>query len=131
MMFVRGCRKSVSSPCNGHNVPFRGDSISFRLPRQPAGVIRRGSPAPHLPWRIRLSAPGGIRTAWMMPFLPCGCPLDGFLLFPLYPFQFPSHCFAGTPGMPAHLVRLLLRFLSNKHRNQHSHYPYNEIDCRI
>ena len=38
--------------------------------------------------------------AWMMPFLPCGCPLDGFLLFPLYPFQFPSHCFAGKPKMP-------------------------------
>ena len=32
--------------------------------------------APHPPWRIRLSAPGGNRTAWMMPFpsfgyLPC------------------------------------------------------------
>ena len=34
--------------------------------------------APHPPWRIRLSAPGGSQTAWIMPFLPCGCPLDGF-----------------------------------------------------
>ena len=44
---------------------------------------------------------------------------------------FPSTTLPERWGYLPLLVRLLLRFLSNKHRNQHSHYPYNEIDCRI
>ena len=37
--------------------------------------------------RILLSSPGGNQTIWMMLFPSFGCPLDGFLLFLLYPFQ--------------------------------------------
>ena len=44
---------------------------------------------------------------------------------------FPSTTLPERWGYLPYFVRLLLRFLSNKHRNQHSHYPYNEIDCRI
>ena len=36
------CRQLESLPCpyQGHVIPFPGDSILFRLPRQPAGASR-------------------------------------------------------------------------------------------
>lgn len=34
----RGYRESVPCSCHAHGIPFHGDSISFRLPRQPAGA---------------------------------------------------------------------------------------------
>ena len=40
MMSCCGWRESVPCPCHGHVIPFPGDSISFRLPRQPAGTSR-------------------------------------------------------------------------------------------
>lgn len=43
MVFVFVCQKTVPGPCLAHPVPFRGDSILFRLPRQSAGTVRRCS----------------------------------------------------------------------------------------
>ncbi len=66
-------------------------------------------PAPHPPWRIRLSAPGGNQTAsipvWMTLW---GCPPDGFLLFLLYPFQSPLSALTERRGCPPCLVGLWL-----------------------
>ncbi len=36
----RGYREYIPCSCHAHGVPFPGDSISFRLPRQPAGASR-------------------------------------------------------------------------------------------
>ena len=45
MMSCCGWRESVPCPCHGHVIPFPGDSISFRLPRQPCRHLPRNSPA--------------------------------------------------------------------------------------
>lgn len=37
----RGYREWIPCSCHAHGIPFRGDSILFRLPRQPAGTFRR------------------------------------------------------------------------------------------
>ena len=59
--------------------------------------------------RILLSSPGGNQTTsipfWMMPF---GCPLDGFLLFLLYPFQSPLSVLPENRGCPPCFVGLWL-----------------------
>ena len=71
---------------------------------RPRFSARRGTyspyrhPAPHPPWRIRLSAPGGNQTIWMMLFPSFGFPHDGFLLFLLHSCSIASLCFAGNTG---------------------------------
>ena len=50
MVFCSGWRESVPCPSVAHGFPFPGDSISFRLPRQPAGAA--------------LGMPGGAPAGW-------------------------------------------------------------------
>ncbi|MCI9638465.1 MAG: hypothetical protein HFG77_19210 [Hungatella sp.] len=49
MMSCCGWRESVPCPCHGHIIPFPGDSISFRLPRQPCRRHLAGKPCGAVP----------------------------------------------------------------------------------
>ena len=78
----------------GDSCPVRRDFGNFAFPQgkeliSHIDVLRR----------ILLPSSRGNQTIWMVPFPAFGFPLDGFLLFLLYPFQ--NLLFSWKPWIPA------------------------------
>ncbi len=80
--------------------------------------------------RILLSSPRGNRTAWMMPFLLQCFSHDGFLPFPLYPFQSPLSVLPKNRGCLPCLVRLWLIDGMHPHSlNPKMYHKFVPADC--